>query len=69
MGKTKCDNWIRSLHENKNRQNIKISTAWRSSSLYASGWKIHDFASPPRDGFAFSTYHIIVLVRKTTSWV
>jgi hypothetical protein len=21
-----------------------------------SGWKIHDFASPPRDGFAFSMH-------------
>jgi len=31
--------------------------------LYASGWKIHDFASPPRGGFAFSmpdNYRLLV---------
>jgi hypothetical protein len=30
----------------------KKSAVWRSSNLYASGWKIHDFASLPRDRFA-----------------
>jgi len=36
-----------------NRRKI-LSAAWRSSSLYAAGSKIHDFAPPPHDGFAFS---------------
>jgi hypothetical protein len=49
-------------------ENKKKTAAWRSSSLYASGWKIHDFASPPRDGFAFiDTLLIIVLSPKKAS--
>jgi hypothetical protein len=36
-----------------NRRKI-LSAAWRSSGLYAAGWKIHGFAPPPYDGFAFS---------------
>ena len=28
---------------------------WRSPNFYAERWEIHDFASPPHDGFALLT--------------
>jgi len=42
----------------------KFSAVWRSSNLYASDWKIHDFASPPRDGFTFSIHNYYMSLDK-----
>jgi len=49
--------------------NKKYSAVWRSSNIYASGWKIHDFASPPYDGFAFSMATIIVHMLEIARWL
>jgi len=43
----------------------QISAVWRSSNRYTLDWKIHDFASPSHNGFAFSRhFHYRVPITK-----